>query len=429
MEGASDWHADGLEGAAEPPPGGRQSVAAAAAAGDAAAAAAAPPPLLASLSPHHGVTTGGAQHNPAAVSPPGRASSASSASPDAAASPQAQQHQQQAQPSPRREAWQDYSSVFTNAKAGMAGVDKEHVKKVVYEMSKVRLTGRCPLDACSYSSPVRFKLPNLSSSTFPPTPPSTIAAQDSAHFKNEQRKQRATDEKIAAMRAAAARLGAGELAARLRALDAKIAALEAGRDLTRSWLHVDMDVSVCGVEGRRQTEVVRCSLLLWCEPYLNHRGSTTRQAFYAAVKERDSPALRGVPMAVGGMGMITTANYQVGGTVVVQYPCPRFSVAPLASATPAQPIPTQPNPTRHQARPYGVRSAMPGFIALRLCPQLVFVAPDFEKYRAASEETRTVFRRYDPDFRAGSLDEVRRWLGWGGEGVGAGGGGVKPLGA
>jgi nucleotidyltransferase/DNA polymerase involved in DNA repair len=59
---------------------------------------------------------------------------------------------------------------------------------------------------------------------------------------------------------------------------------------------------------------------------------------------------------------------------------------------------------------------MPGFIAAKLCPQLVFVPPDFEKYTAASEATRRVFRRYDPDCRAGSLDEVRfsreRGFGW-----------------
>ena len=54
---------------------------------------------------------------------------------------------------------------------------------------------------------------------------------------------------------------------------------------------------------------------------------------------------------------------------------------------------------------------MPGFVAVKLCPQLVFVPPNFEKYKAASDETRRVFRDYDPDFRAGSLDEVRRGRG------------------
>jgi DNA polymerase kappa len=49
---------------------------------------------------------------------------------------------------------------------------------------------------------------------------------------------------------------------------------------------------------------------------------------------------------------------------------------------------------------------MPGFIAKRLCPELVFVAPCFEKYTAAAEETRRVFATFDPEFIAGSLDEA-----------------------
>ena len=42
----------------------------------------------------------------------------------------------------------------------------------------------------------------------------------------------------------------------------------------------------------------------------------------------------------------------------------------------------------YAARKFGVRSAMPGFIAMRLCPHLLFVKPDFQKYSAASEKTR-----------------------------------------
>jgi DNA polymerase kappa len=59
---------------------------------------------------------------------------------------------------------------------------------------------------------------------------------------------------------------------------------------------------------------------------------------------------RNRPFAVGGVGMISTASYA--------------------------------------ARKFGVRSAMPGFIAMRLCPHLLFVKPDFQKYSAASEKTR-----------------------------------------
>ncbi|GMH35231.1 hypothetical protein BSKO_03099 [Bryopsis sp. KO-2023] len=187
--------------------------------------------------------------------------------------------------------WKSYESVFTNAKAGMDFVDKEKVKKIVYEMSK-----------------------------------------DSPCFKNEQRKQAQVDEKISRLKAQQKKLSPAELDVFTRKLDGRVAALEAGRDFTRTWLHVDMD------------------------------------AFYASVEELDDPTLKDKPMAVGGKSMISTANYL--------------------------------------ARRYGVRSAMPGFIAVKLCPHLVFVKPDFSKYRRASEATRAVFRSYDPDFDPGSLDEA-----------------------
>ena len=74
------------------------------------------------------------------------------------------------------------------------------------------------------------------------------------------------------------------------------------------------------------------------------------------------------PMAVGGIGMVCTANYN--------------------------------------ARKFGIRAAMPGFIARKLCPELVFVKPDFQKYTKASQATRAILKDFDPDFEAGSLDEA-----------------------
>jgi DNA polymerase kappa len=91
-------------------------------------------------------------------------------------------------------------------------------------------------------------------------------------------------------------------------------------------------------------------------------------AFYASVEELEDPELKNVPMAVGGMSMLCTSNYI--------------------------------------ARKYGVRSAMPGFIALKLCPELKIIPLHFPKYRAASDKVRAVFRRYDPNFLPMSLDEV-----------------------
>lgn len=90
--------------------------------------------------------------------------------------------------------------------------------------------------------------------------------------------------------------------------------------------------------------------------------------FFAAVAMRDDPSLVGKPVAVGGDAMISTANYT--------------------------------------ARKFGVRSAMPGFIARELCPSLVFVRCDFESYKAAAAQMHVIFAEYDPDFRSMSLDEA-----------------------
>uniref|UniRef100_A0A665VJF0 DNA polymerase kappa n=1 Tax=Echeneis naucrates TaxID=173247 RepID=A0A665VJF0_ECHNA len=91
-------------------------------------------------------------------------------------------------------------------------------------------------------------------------------------------------------------------------------------------------------------------------------------AFYAAVEMRDCPELKDKPMAVGSMSMLSTSNYD--------------------------------------ARKYGVRAAMPGFIAKKLCPDLVIVPPNFDKYRAVSNEIREIFADYDPHFQPVSLDEA-----------------------
>lgn len=92
-------------------------------------------------------------------------------------------------------------------------------------------------------------------------------------------------------------------------------------------------------------------------------------AFYASVEELDNPELKKVPMAVGSTSMLSTSNYE--------------------------------------ARKYGVRSAMPGYIALKLCPQLRIVRPHFDKYKSASKQVQAIFAKYDPHFAAMSLDEVR----------------------
>ncbi len=94
-------------------------------------------------------------------------------------------------------------------------------------------------------------------------------------------------------------------------------------------------------------------------------------AFYASVEIRDDPSLRGKPVVVGGSarrGVVLAASYA--------------------------------------ARPFGVRSAIPMARALRLCPQLVVVPPDFAKYELASELVFGVFHEFTPLVEGLSLDEA-----------------------
>ncbi|XP_065916991.1 DNA polymerase kappa-like isoform X2 [Dysidea avara] len=91
-------------------------------------------------------------------------------------------------------------------------------------------------------------------------------------------------------------------------------------------------------------------------------------AFYAAVEIRDDPSLREVPMAVGGQSMLSTSNYL--------------------------------------ARRYGVRAAMPGFIAKKLCPNLVIVKGNYDKYITVSKQVGEILSEYDPNFSQAGIDEA-----------------------
>ena len=62
--------------------------------------------------------------------------------------------------------------------------------------------------------------------------------------------------------------------------------------------------------------------------------------------------------------------------------------------------------TNYIARKYGVKSAMPGFIGRKLCPHLVFVKPNYKKYREISDEFRKVLAEYDQKLEAVGLDEA-----------------------
>lgn len=94
-------------------------------------------------------------------------------------------------------------------------------------------------------------------------------------------------------------------------------------------------------------------------------------AFYASVEELDNPALKGKPLAVGGSekrGVVSAASYE--------------------------------------ARKFGVRSAISGVMARRLCPNLIFVPPRFDRYREVSDQIRSIFYDYTDLVEPLSLDEA-----------------------
>src|SRR5271165_1139236 len=94
-------------------------------------------------------------------------------------------------------------------------------------------------------------------------------------------------------------------------------------------------------------------------------------AFYASVEQRDDPELRGKPVAVGGSrerGVVAAASYE--------------------------------------ARKFGVRSAMPSVTAKRQCPDLIFVKPRFEVYKAVSQQIRHIFAEHTAIIEPLSLDEA-----------------------
>lgn len=94
-------------------------------------------------------------------------------------------------------------------------------------------------------------------------------------------------------------------------------------------------------------------------------------AFYASVEQRDNPGLRGLPVAVGSpaaRGVVAAASYE--------------------------------------ARTFGVHSAMPSVTARRKCPDLIFVPPRFDVYKAVSSQIRAIFAEYTPLIEPLSLDEA-----------------------
>ncbi|XP_071994362.1 DNA polymerase kappa [Engystomops pustulosus] len=191
---------------------------------------------------------------------------------------------------PSNEGFQ-YRMGLNDNKAGMEGLDKEKINKIIMEATK-----------------------------------------GSKFYDNELKKDQQVNQRIEKMLQQKNQLTSSQLKMAQVQVEKMTLELERSRDLSRAIVHVDMD------------------------------------AFYAAVEMRDNPELKDKPMAVGSMSMLSTSNYV--------------------------------------ARRFGVRAAMPGFIAKKLCPNLQIVPVNFDKYRAVSKEIREIFSEYDPNFLPLSLDEA-----------------------
>eukprot|EP01084_Bolivina_argentea_P311186 538623_1 len=181
--------------------------------------------------------------------------------------------------------------VYATAKAGMNDVDKNKIQQIIYEASK-----------------------------------------GSAYFEQEQRKAAQVEEKMKTIKKQLKQISSTQIEQMQFQCNKYIQQIDNERDLSRTWIHCDMDM------------------------------------FYAAVAMRDNPSLKGKPIAIGSMSMISTTNYV--------------------------------------ARKFGVRAAMPGFIGKKLCPQLIFVKHDWNAYKEASNKVKAIVAEYDPNFTSGSLDEV-----------------------
>ena len=163
----------------------------------------------------------------------------------------------------------------------------------------------------------------------------TAAPFNKKYFSKQEAKINSTDQKIANYLQKLTVLKTNECLWKRTCAEVKhrMQCYEKERELSRTWVHIDMDM------------------------------------FFAACEIRDRPDMEELPVAVGDYSMIQTTNYV--------------------------------------ARKYGVRSAMPGFLGKKMCPALVFIRSNKDKYMRISEtEFLTTLREYDPSLESCGMDEA-----------------------
>ncbi|CAB1322080.1 unnamed protein product, partial [Coregonus sp. 'balchen'] len=189
------------------------------------------------------------------------------------------------------------------------------------------------------------------------------SSKGSRFYENEMKKEQQVNQRIERMMLQKAHITEQQLSKAQTQVEKMTFDLERVRDLSHVIVHVDMD------------------------------------AFYAAVETRDCPDLKDKPMA-REVHICRSFTYQlVYGLLSGSEKCPVIALQQLSHIEPQ-------TTSNYHARKFGVRAAMPGFIAKKLCPNLVIVPTNFDKYRAVSAEVREIFADYDPHFLPMSLDEA-----------------------